>query len=773
MKTRIISIALILAMVLTSVASIVSSADAEPNYPFTDVPDWAIGVVNTVYEKGIMNGTGATTFGPEGSFTREQIAATLYRLSGATDEGTAEELAAIFADAGKVSSWAVKEVKWAYESGITTGITAGDKLNFDPQGTLTREQAATMIMRYIADMGISVPTDNEADIKDLDTVSGWALDNVKASIAAGIITGDQNGYFNPQGATNRISAAAMLARIPEAKGKVWEPILTQDKNDPNPANMGITGPDGATFVEDIKVSKGTIVTDGSEKNLFSATGMGIHGWHESRIVRSEYGTYIVFAQDERIGEKFPAAYEGYNAIVWGKFFLVKITDDGFEKVLEGEYPVHAGSCAPDVLAGEDGMIYVSTFSDDKETYYGSLVDGGTPSAHFTAEAAFLTVYEFDTKTDTLVNKGHDVINFDLIGVHGYGYYQPIVDTAMGKIYALFTGGEVPGYLSWFIYDMETHTWEKENYYAETKYRNSYFHAYPDGKGGIFFVSQANPPSDAVEADYNAKYPDDPIKFTDSGYLFQSVNLYKIPNMYKEEVELIEAIYDPDYTDRRKFPEVGKSNGATLIESASAAHYTEGTTYLASNGYLYVIYKYSDPSSSKYMYIVFDTLNNFKQVTKNNALNLMLTAKNKIGTATYQFTISEAMSGDIYLTAINTKTREATIEIYKLSIDTDGKKLVLDPMIVNKDDNTKAASIRIQMNGSSAYVKHGRVSFTSSRNSSIQDNVLGILTNSGDTSKRTTTLYQEGFQPGQYSTVNWSGGPETYDFTYYSIQWPAN
>ena len=221
MKTRIISLVLILAMLVSSLVAVVYGQEVTPNYPFTDVPEWAIGVVNTVYEKGIMNGTGATTFGPDGSFTREQIAATLYRISGATDTATAEDLAAVFADAAKVSTWAVSAVKWAYDNEVTTGITAGTALNFEPQGTLTREQAATMIMRFIAKMGIPVSSDGTATVKDIDKVSGWALDNVEASIAAGIITGDQNGYFNPSGATNRISAAAMLARIPEAKGKVW------------------------------------------------------------------------------------------------------------------------------------------------------------------------------------------------------------------------------------------------------------------------------------------------------------------------------------------------------------------------------------------------------------------------------------------------------------------------------------------------------------------------------------------------------------------------
>ena len=53
----------------------------------------------------------------------------------------------------------------------------------------------------------------------------------------------------------------------------------------------------------------------------------------------------------------------------------------------------------------------------------------------------------------------------------------------------------------------------------------------------------------------------------------------------------------------------------------------GKNAVYENGYLYVIYNYTDPSNTNYMYSVFDTLNNFKEVTGNNKLNLRLTAKN--------------------------------------------------------------------------------------------------------------------------------------------------
>ena len=763
MKTRIISLVLILVMLVSSLSAVVYSEEVTPNYPFTDVPEWAIGVVNTVYEKGIMNGTGATTFGPDGSFTREQIAATLYRISGADDTATADDLAAVFADAAKVSTWAVSAVKWAYDNEVTTGITAGTALNFEPQGTLTREQAATMIMRFTHKMGIPVESDGTATVKDIDKVSSWALDNVEASIAAGIITGDGNGYFNPQGATNRISAAAMLARIPEANKGILIPdykLPSKDTIDPNPDNIGLSVPGGATFVEDIKISKAAIVDDDAKGNDFTATDIGVHGWHESRIVRTQYGTYVVFAQDERFGAEYPSAGSGYNAFVWGKFYLVKITSNGFEKVLEGEFPVHGGSCAPNVLAGEDGKIYVTTFSDDKDTYYGSLVNPGTPSAAFTAEAAFLGVYEFDTKTDTLLTKAIEVIPYAKIGVHGYGYYQPIVDTASGKVYALYAGGEVPGYLCWFIYDIASGQWEEKSYIVEIDHRNAYFHAYPDGNGGIFFVTEGIPPTWAVEKAYGNVF-----KFTNNGYLWHSLYIYTIPNMYEEKANKVQTIYEPDYLNRRKFPEVGKSNGLPIIDVASAGHYEGGTTYLASNGYFYVIYKYSDPSATQYMYAIYDSKNNFEPI-KSKSLQLINTAANKIGSADYQFTISESLDGDVYFTAINSKKNEAELEIYKFDFSL-AKPYV--PMIVDSDG--KATSVKIQYTGTTKNINHARLSFTSTRNGSIQDNVVGILScHSASSLNRKTTLSKEGFLASNYGQAYCSGF-ETHELFYYSIQYP--
>ena len=764
MKKRILSMLLTLSMLVGIMA--MTAVPSLAAHPFTDVPDWATEYVNEVYEKGIMNGTGGTTFGSNATLTREQLVVTLYRISGSTVTGTLDSLKATFADAADISDWAWSAVEWASKEGITSGVKQGDALYFKPKNDVTRQEAAKFFITFIDYMKLDAPTDNVANLKDMDKVGDWALPYVERCIAAGIINGDGNGNFDPTGKTVRIAAAKMLACLPEASGndyKLIRPDLKIESKDPKDYTSAATGKislGSATRTDEFSVSYATVLNSGDAKNQFTATGIGVHGWHETRVVRTEYGTYVVFAQDERLGDSYEAYSSTpenptWNTEVIGKFYLVKITSDGFKKVLEGEFPVHAGSCAPNVLAGNDGMLYVTTFSDDKDTYYGSL--DRTQNPPFTKEGAFLTVYEFDTKTDTLIHSEHEVLEFKKIGVHGYGYYQPILDRENGKIYALFTGGLCPGYFSWFIYDLETHKWEPTNYLVETTYRCSYFHAYADGKGGIFFVAQANPHTEEIEKHYNNE-----IKFMSTGYVFDSLYLYRIPSMYEEEY-VEDGLYVPDYRDRKTFPD----NGG-LIQPAHAAHYTGGVSYIDSQGYLYVFYEYANPKKSSYMYVVYDTNKldadgKFVKVRNNKDISF----KTKSNCA-YQFAMTETMDGELYLIAIDTTPKEAELEIYKIDIS-QGNILTS----VLKDKDGKAASVKIPYKDSKTYVNHARLAFTTTRNYSIQDNVLGILTHE-DGGGRGISLFDDPEyikmnKEGSISTMNTSGGSSTDNLVYYTIK----
>ena len=97
----------------------------------------------------IANGVSDGTM-PNNTITREQLAAMLYRyaVSKGMVKGPATADLSAFADAGSVSSYAVEAMQWA----VSTGLIGGMDGRLNPQGSATRAQVATMLMRF-AELG--------------------------------------------------------------------------------------------------------------------------------------------------------------------------------------------------------------------------------------------------------------------------------------------------------------------------------------------------------------------------------------------------------------------------------------------------------------------------------------------------------------------------------------------------------------------------------------------------------------------------------------------
>ena len=115
---------------------------------FTDVAGtaWYADAVIWANTNGIVGGYGGGVFGPEDNITREQLAAILYRYAQAKGYDTASgaDLSA-YGDASDVSSWAIPAMQWACGTGVIMGVTESTLL---PQGSATRAQVATMLMRF-------------------------------------------------------------------------------------------------------------------------------------------------------------------------------------------------------------------------------------------------------------------------------------------------------------------------------------------------------------------------------------------------------------------------------------------------------------------------------------------------------------------------------------------------------------------------------------------------------------------------------------------------
>ena len=111
---------------------------------FSDVAGeaWYTEAIRWATAMGIVSGYGGGRFGPNDSITREQLAVMLWRYSG-SPAATNKELH--FADADKISGYALEAMRWAVENGIISGYGNGQ---VGPGGQATRAQVAQMLMRF-------------------------------------------------------------------------------------------------------------------------------------------------------------------------------------------------------------------------------------------------------------------------------------------------------------------------------------------------------------------------------------------------------------------------------------------------------------------------------------------------------------------------------------------------------------------------------------------------------------------------------------------------
>lgn len=111
-------------------------------HPFTDIDSKAFyyKAVLWAVEKGITNGTSATTFGPGESCTRGQVVTFLHRFAGSPAPVTTSHP---FVDVSS-SSFYYKPMLWAVGEGITNGLTNN---TFGPGSNCTRGQIVTFLYR--------------------------------------------------------------------------------------------------------------------------------------------------------------------------------------------------------------------------------------------------------------------------------------------------------------------------------------------------------------------------------------------------------------------------------------------------------------------------------------------------------------------------------------------------------------------------------------------------------------------------------------------------
>lgn len=177
------------------------------NKTFADVDDsWAKTEINALLNKGVIKKTDKG-FEPTAKMTREELVGWIAKTYGLKEK----DISLSFKDVDKSSPY-YKEIAAAYELGIISGK---DGQTFDPKGTVTREEVATVVMKAKKTLeGEKMVKEIEATIakaKDKDKVSSWAKESVATATEKGILTADAGtGNVKPKGEVTKEEAADII-----------------------------------------------------------------------------------------------------------------------------------------------------------------------------------------------------------------------------------------------------------------------------------------------------------------------------------------------------------------------------------------------------------------------------------------------------------------------------------------------------------------------------------------------------------------------------------
>ncbi len=136
------------AMIVTILYRLEGSPAVTGTSAFVDVPagQWYTDAVNWAAANQIVKGTSATTFAPNDSITREQMAAILYRYAQYKGYGVTKKAdLSGYSDNGQVSAYAKDALAWANAAKLINGVT---NTTLAPQGNATRAQVSAILHRF-------------------------------------------------------------------------------------------------------------------------------------------------------------------------------------------------------------------------------------------------------------------------------------------------------------------------------------------------------------------------------------------------------------------------------------------------------------------------------------------------------------------------------------------------------------------------------------------------------------------------------------------------
>ncbi|MGE5703991.1 MAG: S-layer homology domain-containing protein [Clostridia bacterium] len=198
---------------------------------FSDIDgSYAKDAITKLAEQGILNGRGDGSFNPTGNISRQDFAIILAKAMNL--EVTQPPAMATFSDVPN-NHYAFAYIEAAAKAGLISGMGGG---TFGTGGALSRQDMAVLFARALGMSGTGPTTpSNNLPFSDAAQIADYAKDAVALAISMGLINGNPDGTFNPQGLADRQAVATVAEKFLNVTD-------TKNQNNPTPS----TNPPGGT-----------------------------------------------------------------------------------------------------------------------------------------------------------------------------------------------------------------------------------------------------------------------------------------------------------------------------------------------------------------------------------------------------------------------------------------------------------------------------------------------------------------------------------------------
>ena len=171
---------------------------------------WAEKWVLKAVGEGFVTGYPDGTFRPDRPVTRAEFTKLNIEAFGIMPDVADADIS--FSDVA--GHWAESYIKNAAAKGLILGV--GEN-RFEPDRTIAREEAATILSRVITRLADDFIPDGAAkEFKDADEISGYAREAVDALSAMGVAEGDGGGRFAPSASLTRAEAVKLIVAVSDA-----------------------------------------------------------------------------------------------------------------------------------------------------------------------------------------------------------------------------------------------------------------------------------------------------------------------------------------------------------------------------------------------------------------------------------------------------------------------------------------------------------------------------------------------------------------------------